>query len=384
MAPLTHRERVLLTLNHQEPDRVPIDLGGTSLTQIHPDVYGEMLHRLGLQEDKDASSTKAALSMLIAPGEKLLEHLGADFRQVELRVPRFSEQGETFVRQYVDEWGVTWSRADAASEMMDSAGPFQYQEPSSADLERYPWPDPADPIRYAGLKEEAERIRRDTDYALVCEIPYGVLREAQRMRGFSQFLEDLAVNPALAESIMEKTLAVVTAVVERALDEVGPVDVVLWKEDLGFQDRGYMRPATYQRLVKPYHRRLVEVIKKKSDAKILLHSDGSIREYLSDFIDIGVDAINPVQVSCKGMDPLELKQNFGRDLSFWGAIDTQQLLPFGSPEQVRDNVRQCIVDLAPAGGYILASCHNIQRDVPAENALAMFDAAAEYGKYPIR
>lgn len=383
MATLTHRERVLLALNHEEPDRVPIDLGATSASQIHPEVYGDMLRRLNLPEDRDARSTIAILSNLVTPGEELLERVGADLRKVTLKIPRFSEQGEGFVQQYVDEWGVVWSRPDAMSEMADSGGPFQQQEPSAADLERYPWPDSADPIRYSGLKEGADRIRSETDYALVCEIPYGVLREAQRMRGFSQFLEDLVINPILAETLMERCLAVVAAVAERALDAVGPVDVVVWFEDMGFQDRGYMRPTLYQRLVKPYHRRLMEVIKKKSDAKVLLHSDGSIREYLPDFIDIGIDAINPVQLSCKGMDSQELKQNFGRDLSFWGAIDTQQLLPFGTPEQVRDEVRRCIVDFASGGGYVLASCHNIQRGVPADNVLAMFDAAMEYGEYPI-
>jgi uroporphyrinogen decarboxylase len=238
-------------------------------------------------------------------------------------------------------------------------------------------------IRYAGLKEGAERIRRETDCALLFELPYGVVREAQRMRGFSEFLADLLINPTLAESLMEKVLAVVTAVAERALDRVGPVDVVLWIEDLGFQDRAYMRPELYQRLVKPYHRQLVETIKKKTDAKILVHSDGSIREILADLIDIGVDAINPVQVSAKGMDSQELKRSFGRDLSFWGAIDTQHVLPFGTPEQVRDEVRTCIRDLAPGGGYVLGACQTIMREVPAENVLAMFDAAVKYGEYPI-
>jgi uroporphyrinogen decarboxylase len=203
------------------------------------------------------------------------------------------------------------------------------------------------------------------------------------MRGFTEFLEDLIINPVLAESLMENILAVVTSIAERALDEVGPVDVVLWIEDMGFQDSAYMRPQLYQRLVKPYHRRLMETIQKKSDAKILVHSDGSIREILPDFIDIGVDAINPVQVSAKGMESQELKRTFDRDLSFWGAIDTQHVLPFGTAEQVRQEVKQRIRDLAPGGGYVLASCHNIQREVPGENVLAMFDAAAEYGEYPI-
>jgi uroporphyrinogen decarboxylase len=370
-------------LNHEEPDRVPIDLGATAATQIHPAVYADMRRRLGWPEGQYAESTIAILTAMVTPSEEFLEYVGADCRKVGLQIPRFSEQGEGFVRQYVDEWGVIWMRSDADSEFADRGGPFQRKEPSDADLERYPWPDPSDLLRYSGLKESADRIRLETDYALVFELPYGIVREAQRMRGFTEFLEDLIINPVLAESLMENILAVVTSIAERALDEVGPVDVVLWIEDMGFQDSAYMRPQLYQRLVKPYHRRLMETIQKKSDAKILVHSDGSIREILPDFIDIGVDAINPVQVSAKGMESQELKRTFDRDLSFWGAIDTQHVLPFGTAEQVRQEVKQRIRDLAPGGGYVLASCHNIQREVPGENVLAMFDAAAEYGEYPI-
>ena len=170
------------------------------------------------------------------------------------------------------------------------------------------------------------------------------------MRGFSQFLEDLVINPALAESLMERVLAVVTAVTETALDMVGPVDVIVWMEDMGFQDRGYMRRELYQRVVRPYHRRLMEVIKKKSDAKVLLHSDRRDSGIPPDLWIFWELSINPVQLSCKGMDSVELKQKFGRDLSFGGAIDTQEVLPFGSPEQVREEVKRCIADFGSRGG----------------------------------
>ena len=372
-----------MALNHEEPDRVPIDLGGTAATQIHPEVYAGMLKRLGWPADTEAHSTIAILTAMITPSEAFLEHVGADLRKVGLQIPRLSEEGDGYVQQYVDEWGVTWRRSDASSEFADRGGPFQHMEPTDADLEKYLWPDPSDPIRFLGLRESGERIRSETDYALVFELPYGVVREAQRMRGFSEFLEDLLINPTFAVALMEKVIAVVTEIAERALDEVGPNDVVMWIEDMGFQDRAYMRPELYRRMIKPFHRQLVETIKKKTSAKILMHSDGSIRELLPDLIEIGVDAINPVQVSAKGMGSEELKREYGRDLSFWGAIDSQHTLPFGSPDDVTEEVRTRINDLAPGGGYVLGSCHNIQREVPAENVLAMFDAAAKYGKYPV-
>ena len=178
------------------------------------------------------------------------------------------------------------------------------------DLERYQWPDPSDPSRYAGMREEVDRIRHETDCAIVCEIPYGIVRECQRMRGFLEFFEDLVINPAYAEALMEKVADVVVAITERTLQEVPDADVCLWVEDMGFQDRAYMSPALYRRTVKPYQARLIEAIRKNTDAKVMVHSDGSIRELLADFIDIGVQVINPVQTHAKGMDSAEMKREF--------------------------------------------------------------------------
>jgi uroporphyrinogen decarboxylase len=142
-----------------------------------------------------------------------------------------------------------------------------------------------------------------------------------------------------------------------------------------------MRPEVYREKVKPYHRRLVESIKSKTDAKVFMHSDGSVYALIPDFIDIGVEVLNPVQVSATGMDSARLKTEFGDDLSFWGAIDTQEVLPRGTPEDVRNEVKRRIGDLAPGGGYVMGSVHNMQADVPPENVIAMFDSALEYGRY---
>ena len=180
--------------------------------------------------------------------------------------------------------------------------------------------------------------------------------------------------------MLAKIVDVVVAVTAQTLDLIGPfVDVVLFDDDLGFQDRGYMRRTVYQDIVKPHHARVVKAIKDHSNARVVLHSDGSIRDYLPDLIEIGVDGINPVQVSAARMDSAELKHEFGNDLCFWGAIDTQRVLPFGTPNEVRLEVQKRITDLAPGGGYIAASCHNILEEVPAQNIKAMFDAIHEFG-----
>ncbi len=381
---LTHRERVVRALNHQEPDRVPFDIGGTVATTIHPTVYAGVLEQLGWPPETEFTRHLTVLTEMVTPSEKFLQHVDACIRKLGPQIPRTNEQGPGYVQSYLDEWGVTWARLDQFSEFADKGGPFQHHEPSINDLEAYEWPDTSDPSRYAGMKEEAERVRRETDCALVCEIPYGIVREAQRMRGFAEFLEDLLVHPAYAEALMEKVVGVVTEIVDHTLTEVPDADVYLWVEDMGFQDRAYMRPALYQKMVKPYHARLVEAIKSRTGSgKVMVHSDGSIRELLGDFVEIGVDGINPVQVSAAGMASDELKREFGRDLFFWGAIDTQHVLPFGTTEDVKAEVRKRIHDLGPDGGLVVASCHNIQKEVPPANVVAMIEAAAEYGEYPL-
>lgn len=184
---------------------------------------------------------------------------------------------------------------------------------------------------------------------------------------------------------MTKVVETISAIAEHALEQVGDeIDVFWFADDMGFQDRPYMRPQMYRELVKPYHAAFLERVRAKTDAVIMMHNDGAIHDLLADYIEIGVQALNPVQVSADGMgDTAALKAEFGNDLVFWGAIDTQHVLPFGSPQDVRDEVKRRIETLGPGGGYVLAPGHNIQSEVPPENVVAMFEAALEMGSYPI-
>jgi uroporphyrinogen decarboxylase len=164
------------------------------------------------------------------------------------------------------------------------------------------------------------------------------------------------------------------------LDQVGPyVDVVAFGDDVAFHDRPMVDLDRYRKLFKPRHKRMVDLIKEKSEAAVLYHCCGAVKSLIEDFVDIGVDALNPVQVSSAGMDTAELKARFGERISFWGGIDTGRVLPMGSVEDVEAEVKQRIHDLAPGGGFVLAAVHNIQEDVPPENILAMADAAFRYG-----
>ncbi|MFQ5851588.1 MAG: uroporphyrinogen decarboxylase family protein [Candidatus Binatia bacterium] len=382
MPALTHRERVLKALNHEEPDLVPTDLGGASVTTTNIKAYTRLVKYLGIEEDP-ATLVTSKRSMTAVPSERVLQLLDVDARGLTPGGPDLRPDEDIDETAFIDEWGVLWKRPEGGH-FINTGGPFQQMdEPTVADLEKYDrWPDPRDPGRVRGLREKARKLHEETDYAIVFQLPYAIVRECQRMRGFGEWLADLLAAPAFAEGLMEHALEVSAGIALATLEEVGDyVDVVIFPDDLGIQDMCYVRPELYRKAIKPYHRRLVEAIKTKTTAKVLIHSDGSVYAIIGDLIDIGVDVLNPVQVSAKDMDTRRLKREFGAYLSFWGAIDTHRVLPRGTPEQVRAEVRTRIDDLAKGGGYVVASVHNIQAEVPPENILAMFQTAREYGVY---
>jgi uroporphyrinogen decarboxylase len=380
MTALTHRERVIKALNHEEADRVPRDLGGAGPANINITAYTNLVEHLGFQEQTgEVRSGRPNLTAVIS--EAVLHRFDIDTRPLRLSPPEVRPEVLLDEHSYRDEWGVVWVRPEGGH-YINTTGPFQEKEPALSDLDRYAWPDPKDPGRIKGLKERAIRLREETDFAIVLSLPFSIVRECQRVRGFAEWMEDLLINPALAEAVMEHTLMVAAGTAEFLLEEVGEyVDVVLLPDDMGFQDRPYVRPELYRQKIKPYHRRLVDAIKSKTKAKVLMHSDGSVYGIIPDLIDIGVEALNPVQVSANDMGSERLKAEFGDSLCFWGAIDTHWALPSGTPEDVRNEVKTRMQHLAPGGGYVMASVHNIQADVPPENIVAMFDSALEYGRY---
>jgi uroporphyrinogen decarboxylase len=236
--------------------------------------------------------------------------------------------------------------------------------------------------RTRGLRETARQLREETDYAVVLSLPVGFVHLSQYLRGYEQWLMDIVLEPAFLDALMDRTLDWWLALAAAVLDEVGSfVDVVAFGDDVAFHDRPMVDLARYRKLFKPRHRKMIDLLKAKSGAKVLYHCCGAVRSLVPEFIDIGVDALNPVQVSSAGMDDTAaLKAEFGDRICFWGGIDTQRVLPMGSPDDVRAEVQQRIRDLAPGGGFVLTSVHNIQEDVPPENIVAMVDAAVEFGE----
>jgi uroporphyrinogen decarboxylase len=206
------------------------------------------------------------------------------------------------------------------------------------------------------------------------------------LRGWENFYMDLVENVAIAETLMDRFLEIRLAIAGRALQEVGEdIDIVMvTSDDLGMTDRLLVSPSLYRALIKPRQQRTFDFFRARTGAKLYCHTDGAVYPLIPDLIEIGVDALNPIEVSAVGMgDTRMLKAEFGKKLTFGGAIDTRRVLPFGTPEEVREEVRRRIHDLAPGGGYVVSPVHNIQPDVPPENVVAMYDAAYDLGHYPL-
>jgi uroporphyrinogen decarboxylase len=382
---MTSRERVRRALNHQEADRVPIDIGGICmLTTLHRDAYANLKSHLGYHNDNVTISYFP--SQCVLPDEFIRQRFHADCYPLYLNNPtnwtmqlQKEANGSTF---YMDEWGIKWKCPNSGL-YYDPVG-HPLKDCTMEDIDRFSWPDPRDPGRVAGLKQKAKELYENTGYSLVMHgaLGNGLYVAVQWLIGHEDYFVNTIVKPDLIHALMEKITEYHIAQWDTILDEVGKyIDVVVMSDDLGTQTYPIMNPKKYREMVKPYQARIANFIKEKADVKIVYHCDGAIYTFLPDFVDIGFDALNPVQVTADGMDDTaKLKREFGDKLSFWGAgCDSQGVLSQKSPAEVRDEVARRVNDLAAGGGLILSSIHNIQRDVPAENMVAFYDALYEFG-----
>jgi uroporphyrinogen decarboxylase len=382
---MNSRERVMCALNHQEPDRIPIDLGATIVSSIVKKSYVELKQYLGLPLEE--IKMLDYVQQLPYVDEALLERFGVDFRLVQLpaaTAPGLSifEEGDYYA--FIDRWGSKLHMPKQGGLYFDWVD-FPIKEPTIQALDNYKWPRPDAPEYIAQLREQAKFLYENTDYALVGSaiIGGGIFEQPARVMGMENFLMALVSEPKFADRLMEQITDIYIESCNNYLDQVGQcVQVFVYYDDMNTQDGWLIRPELYRRMVKPKQRRLVEAIKKKTPAKLFFHGCGATYDLIPDLIDLGFDILNPVQVSARGMDTKKLKQEFGRDIVFWGGgVDTQRVLPFGTPRQVAEEVKRRIDDLAPGGGFVFAAVHNIQAFVPPENIVTAFDTALEYGKY---
>jgi len=379
---MNSRERVLLALEHKEADRVPIDFGGL-VSSVHHHAYKTLLEYLGMPTEE--IRVMDMFQQIVDPAPALKERFHADI------VGCFPHDSAGFefkldptTDSFVDEWGVVYRRSRGGY-WYDLAG-HPLKEGSIAELEAFRFPDPGDPNRVKGLADEARRLLRETDKALMIHAPIGgVFEQSYWLRGLESLFMDMAQNKKYVEALAERVLEWLLEFWTLVLDEVGPhVHVVELSDDLGGQHGPLFSPALYREVYKPRHRRLTDLIHSKTEAKVFLHCCGSIRWVLPDLIASGIDIINPVQVSARDMETDRLKREFGEDIVFWGGgADATRVLPFGAPQDVKEEVERRIRDLAPGGGFVLAPIHNIQAGVPPENIVALFEAAYEYGRYPV-
>jgi uroporphyrinogen decarboxylase len=373
--PLTSRERVQQALNHQEPDRVPLDLGGTHDSSIVVEGYERLKAHFGV-----TAPTRIMQRMTRAAevDEAVLRALAIDTRAIVLGSPRRSVAVELGPREYRDMWGV---------ERVHPAGSYYFDQRHAplegsitvGDVMRHPWPDPDDPGLLDGIAERIAWIRTHTDAAAILTLPAPFVHLSQFIRGFQGWYTDFILATDVLEALFDAILEITIRITERELEAFGrDVDVVRCGDDLGGQNGLQVSREHYLRYIRPRHAKFFRRVRELTPAKLMFHSCGSIVDILPDLIDMGVDIINPVQVTARGMEPARLKREFGRDLVFWGGTDSQKTVPFGSVDEVRAMVERLIDTFGPGGGFVFSSCHNIQPDVPLSNVLAMFAHAREY------
>jgi len=385
MAEMTSRQRLLKAINHQEPDRIPIDLGGFQ-TGIHKAAYQQLLEYLGIEDDIKILDP---VQQLAAPCEEVLKRLRVDVRYIAAHAPdsfkggiEQNTRGGKLWHDLKDEFGIVWSMPDDQNLYMDITH-HPLANATIADLDGYPFPDGTDLTRFTGVREQALKIRETTDYAISTCIGGVIYEFCWYMRGLERWFMDMIENPEFCEALLEKTLKFWMNYFDGFMAAVGDVvDVVMIGDDLAGQHGPLFSPDFYRSIVKPRQKILAQHIKSLTNAKIWYHTCGGCAEYIPDLLDNGIDIINPVQVSADGMDPVELKKKFGDQMVFWGgAIDTQHVLPFASPDEIKQHVKKNIEALKPGGGYVFNNVHNIQLGVPPENMVALFDAAYEFGAY---
>ena len=376
---MTSRERVLCALNHEEPDRVPVFFGTSGVTTMNTAAYDQLKAHLGLHTETRAFWRALQYCLL---DEEVMVRFHSDGRPLIPGPAPSTLSRDIAPDRFVDAWGITW-QLQACNHYFDIAH-SPLNEATTGGIQRYPWPDLAHPSRFAGLQEKARAIR-EAGYAVVALSGISPFEYSYMLRGMDRWFLDLGADHAFVHTLMRKLTDLMRSAVERLLEEAGDcIDVLIMGDDLGSQRAPFISTAMYRELIKPYHCELVRAIKERTEARILYHSDGNIYPLLDDLIETGVDVLNPVHVAARDMgDTARLKREFGSRLSFCGAIDTQQVLPHGTTDDVRREVRRRIKDLAPGGGYILASVHCIQPDVPPENVCALFEEAFVAGRYPI-
>ncbi|MCK4416843.1 MAG: hypothetical protein KAV99_01590 [Candidatus Latescibacteria bacterium] len=382
---MNSRERVLKALEHKEPDRIPLDLGSSNVTGITKKTYINLARYLG-EEIKEVKLFDT-VQQLALMDENILNRLEVDTRGLMPNLVRKNPPLKEYqdFELFTDEWGITWKMPKHGGFYFDLAESPLSGDITERDIDNFPWPDAASPNLLSGLEKEAQKFYQQ-GYAIILEsLCAGIFEMGCRIRGYEQFYSDLAINPQLACKLMDKFVELKIEFYKIAAEKLGGyIQFVREGDDVAGQESPLISPEMYRRFIKPRHNELFKAQKEifPQPFYVFFHSDGAIHDLIPDFIEIGVDVLNPVQTTAKDMNVVKVKKEFGREISFWGGgIDTQGTLPKGSLEEVKKQVKERIEHLAPGGGFIFGAVHNIQDDVPPENILAMWKTFEELREY---
>lgn len=379
---MTSRQRLLTAIDHRQPDRVPIVLGVSNATGIKMRTYRSLKRLLGVEAPDRYLYDWPELGTA-AIDEEVMVRLGSDVRGVlDLEPASVLERNARREphSDYINSWG------SGAVEIRPEEW-FPMVCPLAAattieEIEDHPWPDMDDPTRVAHVAGQAAELAADGRYAIMAT-PWLLfpLERAFAMQGMDTFLMNLSLRPDFAEALLWKIEGLCKTLMGHFLDQLGDnVDIIKVGDDLGTQESLLMSPKMYRRILKPIHADYLAFIRSRTKAKIFFHTDGDVFPLIDDLIEIGVDILNPIQTSAGKMsDIVELKSRWGDQLTFCGGIDTHRILPTGTPQQVRSEVRRVIEILGEGGGYMVSSVHTMMDDVPPENILAMVDAVMEDG-----
>ncbi len=383
---MTPRERVLAAINHVEPDRVPIVLGVSNATGIKMKPYRELAELLGHTPSDSYLYDWPELGTAL-PDDATLARLGTDVRgvlDVEPAATLEWNRNRPLHSDYINSWG-SGATEVRPGEWFPLVCPLA-SATTVQEIDDHPWPDMDDPTRVAHVADQAATLSEQNEYAILAT-PWLLfpLERAFAMQGMDTFLMNLALYPDFAEALLWKIQSLCKTLMGHFLDALGPnVDIIKIGDDLGTQESLLMSPEMYRSILKPIHADYIAFIKQRTPAKVFFHTDGDVAPLIGDFVEMGIDILNPIQTSAGQMADLpELTRRWGEQLTFCGAIDTQRILPHGTPDEVKAEVRRVISIMAPGGGYMVSSVHTVMNDVPAENILAMVDAVLEYGRYPL-
>jgi uroporphyrinogen decarboxylase len=363
------RERVLKAFNREEPDRIPLDLGSKG-SSMGLSAYEELKKRLGVNAPTRILDQRLGLA---AMDEEVLERFRIDTRYVYMKgSASWDPRTDTAEDTFFDEWGGKLKRPRDGFYYDHVDSPFK--EPSLEAIRRHHWPDPNERSRYEGLREEAKRYY-DQGYAVGTYIK-GVSETLWILRGMENCYMDMFDNPDFYHALAERTADILSRMVENLFQEVG--EYVQWlciTCDLGTQTNLMISPSAYKTFVRPYEGRIFKAVKDNSRAKVAQHSCGAIFPLIPLLIESGVEILNPIQTSARGMDTAKLKKEYGRDICFWGGIDVQKVMTRGSVDDVEREVRRVMADLGPGGGYLCGPSHDIQTLTPPENVVALYETA---------